>query len=289
MTDLNRYKNPNNIYKQLWDKYEDLGNPPVFYRNIIEIDFTEFKDKVYSNNKKFANELVNSLLNGDVFLLKRAFPKDYLIGLKEKTVQCWKNKSSEFFKIHEGCPNFYRNITENLSNKYAFKQVKQTQYFFPWNEDINSLYFETYKRWRVLKYLSGYYQDAWEQNTPKDGVVDRIQIVKYPPETGKLELHQDPYLYQKFFISVYITKKGIDYEGGGMYFIDQNKEKLLFEDKVEIGDMSFGFGTIYHGVDVSKIAPNTKKDDASGRWFMGLYSTVSDYVINRHTGNPAKV
>ena len=289
MTDLTKYKDPNNVYKQLWDKHEDLDNPPIFYRNIIEIDFTEFKEKVYSNDKNFANKLVTNLLKGDVFLLKKTFPKDYLIELKEKTAQNWKNKKSEFFKIHEGCPNFYRNITENLSNKYAFKQIKQTQYFFPWNEDINDLYFETYKRWRVLKYLSGYYQDVWELNTPKDGIVDRIQIVKYPPNSGKLELHQDPYLYQKFFISVYITKKGMDYEDGGMYFINQKKEKLLFEDKVEIGDMSFGFGTIYHGVDVSKNVTNNQIDDASGRWFMGLYSTVSDYEINRHTGNSAKI
>ena len=77
MTDLNKYKDPNNVYKQLWDKHEDLDNPPIFYRNIIEIDFTEFKEKVYSNDKNFANKLVTNLLKGDVFLLKKTFPDSF--------------------------------------------------------------------------------------------------------------------------------------------------------------------------------------------------------------------
>lgn len=287
MTNLEKYKDPNNIYKKMWDIYEDKSNLPLFYRNIIEIEFEEFKEKVFSNNEIFSRELVNSLLNGDVYLLKNSFPKNYLQKLKSETIKSWKTKKSEFYKIHENCPNFYRNITEELSGKYAFKQIKQTQYFFPWNEDFCNIYSETYKRWRVLKYLSGFYNDVWEKDTPKDGIVDRIQIVKYPANSGLLELHQDPYIYQKFFISVYLSKKGEDYLEGGMYFVNKDKKKFLFEDLVDIGDMSFGFGTIYHGVDICRKIETKTNDEASGRWFMGLYTTVSDYVKNRHTGNPA--
>lgn len=287
MTNLEKYKDPNNIYKNIWDKNEDISKLPYFYRKIIEIDFKEFEEKVYSNNKIFSENLVNSLLSGDVYLLKKSFPPEYLQKLKKETVKNWKTKKSEFFKIYENCPNFYRNITKDLSDKYAFKQVKQTQYFFPWNNDFCNLYHETYKRWRVIKYLSGFYKDVWENDTPKDGIIDRIQIVKYPPRSGLLELHQDPYVYQKFFISVYLTKKGIDYEEGGMYFINKNKRKFLFEDLVDVGDMSFGFGTIYHGVDISNTIANNPESDVDGRWFMGLYTTVSDYVKNRHTGKPA--
>lgn len=287
MTNLEKYKDPNNIFKDIWDKNEDTSKLPYFYRKIIEVDFKEFEEKVYSNNKTFSENIVHSLLAGDVYLLKKSFPPKYLQKLKIETVKNWKTKKSEFFKIYENCPNFYRNITEDLSGKYAFKQIKQTQYFFPWNDDFYNLYHQTYKRWRVIKYLSGFYKDVWEKDTPKDGIVDRIQIVKYPPKSGLLELHQDPYVYQKFFISVYLTKKGIDYEEGGMYFIDKNKNKFLFEDLVDVGDMAFGFGTIYHGVDISNTIANKPESDVDGRWFMGLYTTVSDYVKNRHTGKPA--
>ena len=289
MTDLEKYKDPNNLYKNLWEKYEKKDQLPFFYNNIIQVDFSEFKEKVYSNDKKFALNLVNSLLSGDVYLLKNSFPVDYLEELKQKTAEAWKTKKSEFFKVYEECPNFYRNITQDLSKNYAFKQVKQTQYFFPWNPDFCNLYYEAYKRWRVLKYLSGFYKEVWEKDTPKDGIVDRIQIVKYPPNSGELELHQDPYLYQKFFISIYLSKKGEDYKDGGMYFINKDKETFHFDDLVDVGDMSFGFGTLYHGVSVSQSLENNIQDDINGRWFMGLYTTVSDYVENRHTGKAANI
>ena len=39
---------------------------------------------------------------------------------------------------------------------------------------------------------------VWENTIPSDGIVDRLQVVRYPPKSGYLELHQDPYLYQNF-------------------------------------------------------------------------------------------
>ena len=62
-------------------------------------------------------------------------------------------------------------------------------------------------------------------------------------------VHQDPYLYQKFFISSYLTKKGVDYINGGMYAIDKNNEKIDLEKSIDVGDLCFGIATIYHGVD----------------------------------------
>ena len=66
--------------------------------------------------------------------------------------------------------------------------------------DIGDFYEQIYKKWRMLKYLSGFYKDAWELNTPKDGIIDRFQVAMYPSGSGEQELHQDPYLFQKFFI-----------------------------------------------------------------------------------------
>ncbi len=125
-----------------------------------------------------------------------------------------------------------------------------------------------------------------KKNTPKDLIVDRIQIVRYPPGTGELEPHQDPYLYQKFFQSVYMSKINQDYKDGGMYFLDNNNEIVKFEERVEVGDLAFGFATLYHGVAKSFSISNNKKSYEYGRWFMGLYTTVSDYVKERHTGKP---
>lgn len=285
---LGQYLDKDNLYLKFWKKYENLNSLPNYLGEVITYDFKEFTKKAYSESDNFAEDLVLSLLSGNVIILKNAFDESFLINLKRKLSHIFLNGQSSFHKIIENCPNFYRNITNDLSKKYAFHQVKQTHYFFPWNDDFHNLYFETYKRWQVLKYISGFKKNAWEKNTPKDGIVDRIQLVRYPPNHGELELHQDPYLYQKFFISVYMSKKGKDYINGGMYFVDKNNKKIEFEDLVDIGDLAFGFGTIYHGVDITNVSMEEFDKISSGRWFMGLYSTVSDYIEKRHTGNPAR-
>ena len=73
-----------------------------------------------------------------------------------------------------------------------------------------------------------------------------------------------------------------------MYFINESKTKFMFDDLVDVGDMAFGFATLYHGVGISKTIEKNSNNDTAGRWFMGLYTTVSDYVEHRHTGKPAR-
>ena len=134
--------------------------------------------------------------------------------------------------------------------------------------------------------MQGYNENAFENNIPSDGLVDRLQIVRYPLNTGKIEPHTDPYLYQRFFISSYFSKKGIDYDKGGFYVYNKNKKKINIEDQLDIGDLCFGLATIRHGVEEAKGAGKnnyTSKDLRSGRWFLGIYTTESDYSQNRHT------
>ncbi len=286
---INNYYDYNSIYYKVWKNLENKRKLPNYMNEIKIIDYKDFADKVLSSDNQFANDLVNSLLNGDIYLLKKAFSEEYILELKKRASELFKNSKSDFYKIVENCPNFYRNITLEHAKKYAFHQIKQTHYFYPWNEDFYNLYKETYQRWKIIKFLSGYYPDVWETNTPKDGIVDRIQIVKYPPGSGELELHQDPYIYQKFFISVYMSERDVDYFGGGMYLIKKDKSKVELEKHINVGDLSFGLGTILHGVKKTEKIKEKIENDTSGRWFMGLYSTVSDYVKDRHTGKPAKL
>jgi len=290
--DIKKDKDPNNNYKVLWDKLEIIEDLPIYLNEIKTYNYYDFEENVYSNSKKFSEELVLSLLAGDIILLKNTFDKNYMNNIKNIFKKKFDESDSTFYKMKEGCPNFYRNITSKLSNKYAFHQVKKTYYLFPWNKesesDIGDFYDQIYRRWRLLKYLSGFYKNAWESNTPKNGVIDRFQVAMYPSGSGEQQLHQDPYLFQKFFISIYLSKKNKDFLKGGIYLINKDKKIIDLENSIDIGDMSFGFGTIYHGVD--KITPiNIKDNNNSQRWWIGLYSTVSDYVDNRHTGKPISI
>ena len=83
-----------------------------------------------------------------------------------------------------------------------------------------------------------------------------------------------------------MSKKGKHYLEGGVYLVDSQNQKFSLEDKVNVGDLSFGFGTIYHGVDIPVPIENTEDDPSMGRWWLGIYSTESDYSKNKHTGKP---
>ena len=130
--------------------------------------------------------------------------------------------------------------------------------------------------------MGGRKYNEFEKNTPKDGIVDRIQVLKYPPG-GSLETHCDPYHNQRTFISIYMSTRGEDYKSGGFYVIDKDNKKLDLEEYINAGDIGFGYASIMHGVDKIDGLENCEWDTNKGRWFIGLYSNDSDEVKNRIT------
>lgn len=282
------YEN-NNPYFPYWKDVLE-SNLPNRINNVIKIDYNDFKKK-YINDNKNCEDLVNSLLAGDLYLLKNVFTKKYINDLKDYVANRFLTDKSEFHKVLDGVPNFTRDITSDLGKKYSFNQRRQLRYFFPFNEknEAFKVYETIYPVWRNLKYLMGYKKDVWEKNKPSDGIVDRLLVSKYPPGEGEMELHQDPYLFQKFFISIYMSKKGEDYINGGVYAIDKDDKEIDIEQDVDVGDLSFGMATIMHGVAKCEIGKNKDpKDILSGRWFLGLYTMQTDYYKDRHTGKPVK-
>jgi hypothetical protein len=286
------FLDPKNPFSNLWeDVKEDML--PSFLGNVVKLDFLEFKSKYHNyHNNSSKKILIDSLLAGDIYILKKAFSKNFLGELRNYVIkEKFEKKKYEFHKILDGVPNFTRDIDENLSKNYAIPQIKTTSYFFPFNEEKEKfkIYNGVYPIWRSLKFISGYYEDVWEKNIPSDGIIDRLQVVRYQPNTGGMVAHTDPYLYQRFFISVYLSQKGEDFDEGGFYALDKNNEKIDIEGNLEVGDLCFGLGTIKHGVASPKGLGNKKYDInnlMSGRWFLGIYSTESDYTNDRHTTKP---
>jgi len=104
--------------------------------------------------------------------------------------------------------------------------------------------------------------------------------------------HTDPYLYQRFFISTYFSKKGVDYDKGGFYALKKDNKEIDVEKFLDVGDLCFGLATITHGVHKplsSKKNKILKNDLRSGRWWLGMYTLVSDYSKNRHTAKEVKI
>ena len=190
----------------------------------------------------------------------------------------------------EGVPNFWREIDSELSSQYAVPMVKKSAYFFPMNSDSLNVYNIVYPKWRLLKAMCGLSPFEYEGLTPKDGKLDRIQIVQYPPGSGYLSAHHDPSHNQRLIMSTYMTKRGKDFTGGGFWAMVGGEGKKNFEDIIEIGDIGICFAHIIHGVDSSeenKGGGNAKP--FSDRLFMGLYTNDSDEILNRKTLRGAKI
>jgi len=277
-----------NKFKDAWQSIESSETLPRRLRKLIVMPFDEMKDKVLEQDSKFVTSLVESLYAGDVYILKKVFPQDFMINLRNEVFKDGKKTPSEFYKMLEGCPNFHRIIDATVAKNYSFESYKHSYYFFPWNKDRFNLFEETNKRWSIIKILSGLKPDEYVKNTPKDGVVDRIQIVHYPSGTGKIETHSDPYLLQRVIISGFMTKRGRDYSTGGAYFVDKGDKKINIEDNVEIGDFAIYFPTVYHGVTTVDESKKVDWNSKEGRWWFGPFSNATDYQKERHTGYSIK-
>ena len=278
-----------NIYRKIWEKIETPETRPAYARNIVEMDYGEFEAKVVAQEPRFVDEIVESLYSGDIYLLKQGFPREFMADLLDKVYGIWSRTPSSFHKMLEGCPDYHRIQDDDVAKKYVFESVRHSYYWFHWNGDPMGVIPAIMKRWRIFKLLGGYRMDEYEKNTPTDGVVDRFQVARYIPGIGRSETHSDPFENQKFFISAFMSKRGIDYETGGFYVVGSGNRFVDVENRVDVGDIGIGFATVMHGVD--RIDPQKKPDwtTKDGRWWLGLYSNSTDHVENRATGKAVRV
>ena len=272
-----------------WEILESSLPRPTRVRKLVKRDWEGFRERVLEEREEFTKAIVSSLYAGDVYILSGAFPKDFMVELRRKTMSYFGSKPSEFYKMLEGTPDFHRQIDLETGKKYSFQVCKHSAFFYPWNDDPLGIFPAVYARWRIIKLLMGLEAKAYEANTPKDGVVDRIQIAQYPSSIGFLEPHSDPYLHQRLFFSGYMSQRGKDFDNGGFYLVGQDNSVVEAEDQINIGDIGIGYATVYHGVAPCNRDKEPNWDTDEGRWFLSMYSNASDEVADRHTGHPVKL
>ena len=107
-----------------------------------------------------------------------------------------------------------------MSKNYSSTTIRRSCFFFYWNDDPLELLEEVRGRWRTFKMLSGLPIDAYEKNTPKDGVVDRFQVAYYPSGGGGAARHADPSKNQKVLTGAAMSKRGVDFQSGGFFCLD---------------------------------------------------------------------
>ena len=280
------YISEKNLFGKEWNDIEANTEKPSTYRKLLLIDHKEFVSKIKEQNKKFVREVVESIYNGDLYLLKNAIDKKKVKNIIDKATDFFKSNPSVFHKMVEGTPNFHRWIDQNIADKfYSIKHVKRSLFLFPWNKDISDIKKVVMDACAPLKFLSGLSEYEFTNNTPKDKIIERVQIVRYPP-TGYIEPHQDNSNIIRLIISGYLSKRGKDYKKGGFYLIDKKNGKLDMESQIDEGDVGFFYATLRHGMEAIDPTKKPEINKKEGRWWFGLNMHNSDVIQSRHVAKP---
>lgn len=120
--------NKKELIKTFWETIE-IKQSPRYLRNVINLESKKFIKNLKKNNFEYILDLILKLYSGDVLILKKAIDKKYIDQLKKNLVSFSSKNPSSFYKINEGCPNFWRRQDENIAKKYSFKAVR-TRFIF---------------------------------------------------------------------------------------------------------------------------------------------------------------
>lgn len=271
-------------YPKLWRRWESDFERPARVTAVRELGWGEARYQIKNSG---AADMIEALYAGEVFILRGAFASDWMRETIAKVIAWRASRASEFHRMLDGCPDFHRTIDDETGRKYSIRQCKHAHYFYRWNGDPLALYPEVDRVWRPLKLLMGLDAHEYEANRPRDGVVDRIQVVRYPPGAGYLEPHADAHEHQRVFISGYMSRRGRDYTGGGFYLVKGDGSAMNIEDGIEVGDICIGYASVMHGVAPCDGLPDWSAQD--GRWFLSIYSNASDHMPKRATAAPARL
>jgi len=261
------------IADKVWKERPEL---PTRLTKLVEIDFQELELIVQAADKDAFEKIVDDLAGGAFLVTRKAFSDSEVDYILDRGRALMKATESSFHKMIEGVGDFWRDITPEENHKYSVRAVKQSMYFFPWNKE-QELYKIVRRPWRIMKMLAGVDPFLTENNTPKDGIIDRVQLVRYPSGSGYVEEHQDPVDYSRLFISGYLSEYGKDFQSGGFYVLDANDERVSLESKFRRGDVGVGCGYLRHGVET------IGSQDDSERWWLGPYTPASDVGGKRVT------
>ena len=277
-------KPASNPFRTVWERIERPETQPRYATALVVADYEEFRQLVTESEPRVVEALAQSLYGGEIYVLKGGFPQRFMQELLGKVDTFWRQTPPSFHKMVEGCPDFHRIQDEETAKKYVFQSVRHSAYFFHWNGDPLGIFPMIMERWRVFKYVGGYRFDEYERNTPKDGVVDRVQVARYLPKLGASETHSDPYQNQRFFISGFMSKRGVDYHAGGFYVVGPGDAFIDVETHIDVGDIAIGYATVMHGVERIDPEGQPNWESRDGRWWLGLYSNSTDTGKERATG-----
>jgi hypothetical protein len=156
--------------------------------------------------------------------------------------------------------------------------------FFPWNEDVFELFKIFGPTYRLRNLLNGLAPERYLGRSPDDDCIARISFQFYPSGKGAMNQHTDPVdIHQKIVPILIMTKRGRDYQEGGLFYEAPDGSRVWADEVGEPGDVVWSQAQMPHGVDM--IDPGVSSDWLSfrGRW--SAIVAVNKMATNTKIGN----
>ena len=277
-----------NLFKDRWSEIENVETYPHYLRNIIIMDADEFVHRVSNADVAEVDNFVRSIYGGDAYLLRNAFTVEFVEETKDKIINWATEIEDNYCEMLDGVSSYRFTNYGNRRPEGGYTEVVHSSVFFRW-DDVLGLFKHFDKYWDAFKILSGQSPDAYKNNNPSDGIIDRITLMQYPLNHGKITHHYDSPRKQKLLLGGIFSQIGEDYDIGenGFYLVDKDERKYFLENLSRKGDLLCAYPAMYHGVPCVKKrgAPSADLDDflrtKQGRFYLQCFSAESHEVQSR--------
>jgi len=240
---------------------------PNCVKNIIKIKLKDFKILVTERRDYF----LSSLKEGDAYIVKQVVDKEILKDLKNQVHNFGTQTKESWHDTKSGIPNFHQ--IDNELKYFKIKKIAHTYHFFSWNKDEPNVYDIFSEMLKLYQIINGHRDNKFPHEINNHDVVNRLQIHHYPSGGGYMDNHNDPDIYLNTLAIIYMSKYGVDYQTGGLYFIDRNNLEVSVDKLTDIGDMVFAYPTITHGCKPIDSDESINWDYSRGRWLV-LFNTL---------------
>jgi len=251
------------------------------FRTVKTKTFSEFQD--ICSNDVSRNEMREYIIAGDIFIIKKVMDGSIIRDILKKVISS--NAVPVLStRIVEGIKNIHF-TSNNLKNTIGeYSSIDNSWYFFPWNPDAHGILAAFQSIFDTVIQLNNYSPEQLKNNTPLNGVVQRMHLIHYPPDSGEISLHYDPCNIVKVNSGIYFSEFGKDYDEGGFYVLDGNKQKVNLDKEVSIGDLVLFYPSLAHGVGPVKIKNINESTSClypPGRYFFNMTLVESHEKVDR--------
>jgi hypothetical protein len=231
----------------------------------------------FLNDEQSLAEVRKNIAEGDIYIVRRACDLDLLRDMRQYLVTVGQSSLPNYERIEAGAPNFHR---MNRSDPRAYVQGCFHQFvFFPWNQDVFDLFSVFRPVYHLKNRLSGIPAERFLGIEPQDGCTARLAFQFYPRGGGFLNRHADPVDYHQLTVPIMqLSKKGDDFETGGLYIQMADGSDLMLDDIAEWGDVVYFNAQCPHGVAPIDPGAPLRWHDYRGRWMLL-------FAVNRLAGN----